>query len=249
MIYRGDFELDEQCFIRAYLRCGDGVVDAGANLGLFTVLAASTVGPSGRVYAFEPNPERLRSLIRNVERNGFANVVPSGCALSDRQGTEDFNVVLDGWDAYSSLGAIESGRASRTVSVEMDTLDDAGGRLGVDLDRLRLIKIDVEGWEEFVLRGAGTMLAGPGAPVVIFEANEPAARRSGSSAVAVTEVLRSYGYSLWTFSRLRRGPVPYPPPVMGWSGNLYAIKDVELVENRLGAPLAWRLRRAGYGLW
>jgi hypothetical protein len=36
---------------------------------------------------------------------------------------------------------------------------------------------------------------------------------------------------------------------MGWSGNLYAIKDVELVENRLGAPLAWRLRRAGYGLW
>jgi FkbM family methyltransferase len=249
MIHRGDFELDEQCFVRTFLRAGDIVVDVGANLGLFTALAAFTVGAAGRVYAFEPNPERLRSLNRNVARNGLTNVVSSGVALSDQQGRAGFNVVLDGWDAYSSLGAAEPGRSTRRVSVEVDTLDDVCDKAGIGLDRLRLVKIDVEGWEEFVLRGARRTLAGPAAPVIIFEANESAARRSGSSAEAVADVLRSYGYGLWTFSRIRREPVPYPPALTGWSGNLYAIKDVRMVESRLGAPMTWRLRRPGFGLW
>lgn len=249
MIHRGDFELDEQCFVRAYLRAGDVFMDVGANLGLFTVLAADAVGPAGRVHAFEPNPERLRSLQRNVAINGLTNVLCSGVALSDHQGTAEFNVVLEGWDAYSSLGRTEPGIRSRSIRVETDTLDDVCDKGGIPPGRLRLVKVDVEGWEEFVLRGAHQTLSGPAAPVVIYEANEPAARRAGSSTDAVAEVLASHGYSLWTFSRLRRGPLPYPPAMIGWGGNLYAIKDVGFVEHRLGALLAWRLRRAGHGLW
>src|SRR5437879_3937805 len=78
-----DFESTERKFVNAFLRPGDVFVDVGANIGLFTLVAALRVGSTGRVFAFEPTSETFERLVANVRLNKFTNVSPHRVALSD----------------------------------------------------------------------------------------------------------------------------------------------------------------------
>jgi FkbM family methyltransferase len=249
LIVRGDFELDEQCFARAFLRPGDSAVDVGANIGLYSVLMADAVGPEGRVYAFEPNPETHARLVQNVALNKFTNVECSAAALSDSCGTAELSAVLGGWDAYSTLGVADQSLKVRRIVVRTDTWNEFARAEAIDQSRIRLVKIDAEGWEEFVLRGATDLLSGSDALVVQLEVNEGAAEKAGSSVTAVVEVLRDHGYALWGFSRLRRRLLPYSPTRLGYSGIVYAVRDRDAVERRIAPVLSWRRSRPNLGLW
>lgn len=162
---RRGYEAETVALFADVLRAGDTVVDVGANHGYFTVLAARLVGPSGRVEAFEPNPAVAAALGRVLERNGVAErVAVHRAALSDREGSADFFVSVSPVnDGLSSLlaadDALELGviRADHTVRVPTETFDGFAGRAG--LGRVDLLKIDVEGAEELVLRGMERTLA------------------------------------------------------------------------------------------
>lgn len=132
---------------------GDVFVDAGANIGYFTVLAASLVGDTGRVLAVEMMPDTAALLRQHVAMNGLANVEVTERALSDLPGQRVVARISAGKHGQASIST--SGvRDGVEVSVMTTTLSD----LLADIDDIALMKMDLEGAEELAIRGAGRSL-------------------------------------------------------------------------------------------
>lgn len=181
---RGWVEIEVQEAMRRLLRPGDTVVDVGANIGFFSLLAARLVGPQGRVYAVEPAPENVAAIRANTELNGVANVEAVEVAAGAAAGRSRLLVVEDqSWSMMESQGDHPLGK--ERIEVEVAPVDDLVGQGRIAPPRL--VKIDVEGAEPDVLRGARRTLA-EHRPAVICElhgTNEP-----------VAEALEAAGYEL-----------------------------------------------------
>jgi FkbM family methyltransferase len=150
----------EMQFIRRYLRPGDCFIDVGANVGVYTLLAASIVGPAGTVHAFEPMPRTHARLRENVEINGLAHVSCHGIALSEHVGPAQFAAPVD--DSLPSLAYGQSPAA--IIEVQCSTLDSAFPE-----GTITMMKLDVEGAEPLILRGASQHLAAGNPPVIQIE--------------------------------------------------------------------------------
>jgi FkbM family methyltransferase len=127
------------------LREGDVVVDIGANLGAFTVLAASRVGASGRVYAYEPDPRTCERLVANVRLNGLKNVVVENAAVGAAAGEAVFYRYAK--NAFSSLIDGVAGRVRQheeSFPVRVVGIREVVERAG---ERIALMKVDCEGSE------------------------------------------------------------------------------------------------------
>jgi FkbM family methyltransferase len=132
------------------------VVDVGANIGYYTLLAARAVGPEGAVVAFEPDPVNFKLLSRNVASNGLADrVALVQCAVADRNGTVTLFHDRDNFGAHSfaEKNLVRAG----SVEVSCSTLAEALGEQG--LDYVDLLKVDVQGAEGLVFEGAKKVLA------------------------------------------------------------------------------------------
>jgi FkbM family methyltransferase len=136
---------------------GDVVIDLGANIGYFTLLAAKLVGPTGKVFAFEPEPKNFSYLKKNVELNNYTNVIIEQKAVSNYNGrTKLFICPYDsGHHTINRPNGIEAYRLGRpgnitSIDIEVVTLDDY---LRNKTDRVDVIKIDVEGAEALVFEG------------------------------------------------------------------------------------------------
>lgn len=150
----GRYEPNEMTVMNCLIDEGDVVVDVGANLGLYTLIAASKVGPSGRVLAFEPSARENRRLCENVLLNRLPNCTVRAQALGARK---EEATLLVGESFHSGHSTLGSGFAYDTKlfakeRVEVTTFDAAADESG--LDRIAFIKIDVEGGEGTVLEGA-----------------------------------------------------------------------------------------------
>ena len=177
----------ELAFLPSVLSPGDVFIDAGACYGIFALVAAKLVGEMGRVLAFEPAADASAVLHRNIALNGFANVLQRRVALSDRSGTTP--LFIDADQSRNSLGGNASADACQ--SVETSTLDEELAR--ARLNHVEVVKIDAEGAEELVLRGAKLALASYH-PVVIFEVNPEAASNLGLRSDGAWNLLRKHGY-------------------------------------------------------
>ena len=162
------------------LKHGDTVVDVGANIGLMTVFMAQAVGERGRVFAFEPGPENVALLRKNIEANYHENVTITSAAVSDHSGTltlflSDFNVgdhrIYDPAEGMRSLPSSNSELYEKLAThdcresfpVKAVSLDD----FFKDKPRIAFIKIDVQGAEGAVLRGMlGILKTNPGIKIL-----------------------------------------------------------------------------------
>lgn len=161
----------ERC-IHRLLEPGDAAIDIGANLGYFTAVMAQCVGEKGHVWAFEPVPATFDRLRLSSSLNGFGQVTPLAVALGDVNGTAQ--ITFDPHFAGSaSLQRDTVGSPSQAHAVAVRRLDDlvASGTVR----RPQLIKIDVEGHELAVIRGALQTIA-EATPSIIFEFSEPLAQ-------------------------------------------------------------------------
>ena len=176
----------------AALRPGDGVVDVGANVGVYTAVAAHLVGPEGRVLALEPLPFARQALLELVHRNGLRQV----CVLPVAAGAGPGSMLLHVTAGASGLtSAYPRGGASTRVEVERTTLDAVVDRSGGAPPRL--LKIDVEGFELDVMKGAARLLSGADAPLVLFESH-PAPLAPGQATFAdIQGWLADHGYQLF----------------------------------------------------
>lgn len=185
--YDGELSNEEYsvAFFEKVLERGDVFIDIGANIGYFTVVGARLVGEQGTVYAFEPMPEALRVLKENIRT--VKNVKLFETALSDVTGASDFSVHKDG--DTSSLGVNHG--AKRTIQVPLDTVDNS---LKAE-NRIDVIKIDVEGYELEVLRGAKAILA-QHKPLLYFEFIPDYTKERLIKIDDFKTLLEPYGYSL-----------------------------------------------------
>lgn len=156
----GFYELGTMHVIEACLRPGDVFVDAGASVGQMSFHAARRVGPSGRVLAFEPAPERYEDLVAGIELNGLGNILPFRAGLADADA--DKLLYMRG-----SPSMADQTHTADVVRVAVRRLDDVLAAHCVD--RVRFVKIDVEGLEPDVLLGATRLLASREPPILCYE--------------------------------------------------------------------------------
>jgi FkbM family methyltransferase len=231
--YQGFSEPDTAGLIRAYLKRGMVFVDVGAHIGEYALLAAERVGAEGQVHAFEPNPLVYAVLLENVGLNRLEQIVPRPWAVSEAEG--EAGLELHHEAALSALvsRAPTTAPRQRVERVPAVTLDGylAGGRAD-------LIKIDVEGAELLVLRGARKLLARPkaDAPVLVFECAPDNYARFGYSPLDVFRTLEHHGYEIFRLDRTK-GLRPQTAEVpAGVILNLVAAKDQARLAGLSGAP-------------
>lgn len=197
-IFRGNlfdiqYEESESRFVANLLKPGMTFFDAGANQGFYTMLASKCVGNKGKVYAFEPVPSEFLHLQQNIHINRLQNIVGESMALGCQDGLTDMYVCLHGKGSYSSLKPpAENIRVpSKCIRVPIISLDNY-----VQLKNIRhidFVKIDVEGGELDVLKGAVTVLRDL-RPVVMCEIADSRTQPWGYNASEIYRFLEKYGY-------------------------------------------------------
>jgi FkbM family methyltransferase len=192
-VLHGRWENAEVDFMLSCLRPGDGMIDAGANIGVFTLQAARAVGETGRVYAFEPMQSTFGMLERSVRANGFE----SRCRLYN-----------EGLGAGHSSGSFHLSSCNHNPGSSHISTDASGGERirirpidAVDYERpVRFIKMDVEGFEPYVIRGAVNTLRRH-APVILTEFFPRLLREVGrSSGAGYVAMLEELGYTMSIFA-------------------------------------------------
>lgn len=176
----GDARSDDVAFLRSVLRPGDTYIDVGANIGHLAVIGRHCVGASGSVTAIEANPRIHGYCAANLELNGFQDVLVLNLALGDKRGTAHISDRRD--DDQNRLG--QSGRA-----VPMRTLDEV-----INVPHITLLKLDVEGFELAVLRGATHTLERTA--IVYCELSDSNAARFGYEPRDAEQLLLDAGFVL-----------------------------------------------------
>ena len=174
--------------LRQHSRPGAIVVDAGGHIGYFSLHAARGVGDTGEVHAFECDPRILPRLKENLALNRAKQVHLSELALSDSIGELELGL------GKIAMSTIHSGLTDGTqkVVVPARPLDDYLAERRVDLTRISLIKVDVEGAEAAALRGMRRTIEGSDAAVIV-EVDPARAIRAGDKPEEVFELLDGFG--------------------------------------------------------
>jgi FkbM family methyltransferase len=176
----------------AELRPGDWAIDIGANVGSVAGQLCRTVGPGGLVWAVEPLPRNVDRLRLLAEANGLRQLEVLPCALGSEQGTATIRLGGDGSSGYSSFTA--SWISDGALDVRTERLDDLAAEVGSDR-RLRLVKLDVEGFERRVLEGAEVTLRRR-RPLVYCEFNDIILTDAGSSSAELLGAFADLGYTV-----------------------------------------------------
>jgi FkbM family methyltransferase len=189
-IYVGLHEFEQMAFLLHCLRSDDTFIDVGANIGSYTVLASAVAG--ARTIAFEPIESEYKGLMANIELNRIASLVDArNIAVGASQGSATFT---KGCGAVSSvINDDEDG-----LIVPLTTLDHAGS--GKDI---RLIKVDVEGYEAEVIKGADSILSGDRPLALIIELSN-LAKKFGASDKSIHGSITDLGFRPYRYSAFTR---------------------------------------------
>jgi len=191
----GSWEADETAWFLRTVKPGDTLVDAGANMGYYTIIGSRLVGDKGKVYAFEPDPLNFELLRKNVLLNGLTNVVLERKALSNRAGT--VKLFLAEWNRGDHRIYQPKGESRRSVDVEAVRLDEyfKGQARGIDV-----LKTDTQGADGLILEGMTGLLEGrTDGPTIFMEFWPHAFRELGTDPGELLKMLQSYHYRFHEF--------------------------------------------------
>ncbi|MCR4406819.1 MAG: FkbM family methyltransferase [Anaerolineae bacterium] len=194
-IIRGNYEQNEVNFVRRVVKPGQNVLDIGANIGFFTIIMASLVGPSGKVYAFEPLDQNADLLELSIAENDFEDrIVLERAALGQSSGSArliflEVERALNSGGGYLFREGVNIPDGHELREVKMIALDDYPLRRPISF-----IKIDVEGTEPLVFRGATKMLQRD-RPLILSELNPVQLEKvSGCKAAQLITEMQALGY-------------------------------------------------------
>jgi hypothetical protein len=171
--FQREFEPQESTFLRENVRETDICVDVGANVGFYTLCLAKRASRGG-IHSFEPVPLNYHVLALNILANRLANVVINNCAVGDANGEVDFCIPMVTLDSYCSEH---------------------------NLPRIDILKVDVEGAEPAVVRGARSLLTDPERRprLIMLELFEPMLRQFGCTIEEMAALMRTYEYDAFVF--------------------------------------------------
>ncbi len=208
----------DRALLRAMARLispGDVVFDVGAHIGEISVPAARLCGPPGKVFAFEPVAESCARLRENLKLNGCENIFLQPVAVGERAGAVQMNVFPAAHSAWNSQGRpVYAGADGVPVAtstqgdVPCATLDEFCA--AQEIAQIHFLKVDVEGYERDVFRGAARLLNERRVDTICFEISQIPLRGAGRTARETFEILDGYGYRSCRFDeRAERfeGPV------------------------------------------
>jgi len=199
----------------------DGVFfDVGANVGYFSLLAAHRLVPAGRVAAFEASPRIFSCLERNAQRQPRQGLTLFHAAVSERSGDE--MSFFDAPETKFGMGSLANRFGSSAAVVKSLSLDDAAEQMG--LARVDAIKVDVEGFELGVFRGARRLLSMNPAPIVFFEFNDWAESNASSTPGDAQRFLQEQGYVTLLLQDWLKGSRESRPPQTTGGGDFVAFK-------------------------
>jgi FkbM family methyltransferase len=210
----------EEQFFRKSILPGMTVVDIGANQGLYTLLFSRLVGPSGRVLAFEPEPDMFVALSQNRLVNGAQNVDCFQLAVGAQSGAARLaRSLFHAGD--NRISTVNARKITQTVDIRIVTLDEMVGDRTVDF-----VKMDVQGWEGEAFRGMESILEHNRHLQIHFEFWPYGLRNAGCDPFHLLASLRNKGFQL--FEHVNGSPKALPDNTLGesWKGrrftNLYA---------------------------
>ncbi len=188
IFFFGEYETGTNKILASYLKPGDTVIEAGANMGSETLLISRLVGP-GHVYAFEPNPYTFERLKINISINELRNVTASDVALGESNSNIQFNIYpRDFCNSGMSSKYMETSK-TRKIDVVQKTLDTFVLENGIN--SIDFIKMDIQGAEMDMITGAAETLA-RFKPTIFTEACEPY-----NDTRQLFETLKGYGYEIY----------------------------------------------------
>jgi FkbM family methyltransferase len=198
------------------------VVDAGAHHGLYTLRMSRLVGRTGRVLAVEPSPRERKRLARHIRVNGCWNVEVESCALGAEEREAELFLVEGIQDWCNSLRPPEIEERSSRIQVAVRRLDDVLAQR--KMERVDFIKMDVEGAEWSVLRGATGLLSGEARPAILAEVQDARTRAWGYAAREIIRFLAGRNYR-WFALAAGDALQPVPTERAEFDGNLVALPE------------------------
>lgn len=216
-LYCGLHEFHDMGFMLHLLRKEDLFIDVGANIGSYSILAASEVG--AKTISIEPVPKTYKHLLDNIKINDVEGlVVALNIGLSGEEGTLDFT------SAFDTVNHVAKDGDENTIRVKVDTFDKV-----VSNRKPILAKIDVEGYETNVLEGMTSTLTDSTLKAVIIELNG-SGMRYGYREDEIEKKFRSYGFQPYTYDPFSRELVKLD---QRGDNNTLFIRDLAFVVDRL----------------
>ncbi|MFX1569958.1 MAG: FkbM family methyltransferase, partial [Promethearchaeota archaeon] len=192
-VYRfGTYEAGVINVLKNFLVPGDIFIDIGSNIGMISLAASKYVGNKGLVYSFEPEPTIYNHFLRNIKLNSIRNIQTFNYALGSKRENlkiyyhRDFgNATFLKYDIYKST-------EKETL---IEPLDDV--ITTKNIKEIKMIKIDVEGWELEVLLGAKNLLKSKNAPILCLELSSTIILRDGKPSDIIDFILSSNNYKMY----------------------------------------------------
>jgi FkbM family methyltransferase len=193
-------EQQEVNFLKHVLKPGIVFFDIGANMGFYSLIASKRVGANGQVHSFEPNPRMFKELKYNVNLNGLNNVKLNRLALSDKPGIAQLSRYERGKEVYGSLSQniYPGAKVIGYDDVAVDTIDKYNKK--EEINRVDVIKVDVEGAEFLVFKGAKALLSSSNGPVILFEMSQSFLDGFNTTCREVAKHLMNFNYKIFIFS-------------------------------------------------
>jgi FkbM family methyltransferase len=235
ILHRGQYEPIETGIMLRHLRPGMTMIDVGANIGHYAMVAARAVGPAGRVVAFEPDGENYAALAANLALNGLGHASAERLALGARAGALTLYRDAANRGGHSLAAAnVQAPAGAQPVTV---TTLDAYGETHLPGRRVDFIKIDVQGAESAVLEGAGAILVRDH-PSVLVEFWPHGIRAMGADPMRLVERMLALGYGL---AVIERGHPDHLRPLDG----VAALARIDLAHPQAYANLLFRKNETG----
>lgn len=180
--------------VQRLARRGGTIIDAGANWGYFSLLAASAVGDQGSVIALEPDPRHFERLTRNIAMNRFAQITALQIAAASRHGM----VALAGYPDAAENRGVSRIAATGTMAQRFDVPCATIDQLTASRARVDVVKIDIEGAEMDALGGMREGLTAARYASIVLELHPAWLRERGIDPAECLQVLLAHGYRGWS---------------------------------------------------
>ena len=216
--YTGLLDFREMSFMLHFLRSDDMFIDIGANLGAYTILASAI--SKAKTHAFEPIPSSFFALSENIKLNGLNERVElHNVGVSNQNGSKFFSFNND------TTNHVVEKVSDSSLKIDVVQLDDV-----VSVERSCLIKIDVEGFEYFVLQGAKAVLKNPNVKGIIVELNS-SGRRYGIADHEIDSFLRSINFCPYGYEPFMRSL--FKLKTFSSKDNTIYLRDIPFIVDRI----------------
>jgi len=214
-MFLGAYEPEQTAWFNRCLSSGDTLIDVGASFGYHTTLGATLVGPSGRVFAFEPSPIASKVIEDAIKDAAVHNIVLTKAAVGKGKGS--VSLYLPTTQYLHSPSILQSDSAFVPIQVPVIALDQFEPLKNAS--QIKLVKIDVEGYEPDVLDGMEDLIRAKRVENIICEFNSGWLKRNSTTPKQLLERFMDLGYRIHMQTELREN-------LIGHHGELFSLQDI-----------------------